>query len=338
MQHQRGAVGTKIFLDGPSALQLYRGRADILSRAQTSKPHAESSSINVDELGWLSDEDVAATLASDNVFGHRAYEEEKKFQANAEGSQDGYLLPLKRSRVRELNGCTTRSQDIKAVSFSRLGLLPHTQNSPLFLLAAKANDRRRVNNVRIRVLGSTLPAWSLMRVGKTVFVPTPELTFLLLAKHLSQRELIAVGMELCGHYRLQRASTLAPLRSRRTLYNQRTLTSPNAIKRLLDRVKGIPGVRAARRALKYVEPNSASPMETALYMLLCLPRSLGGYGLPRPVLNARRPVTREAKSFTFWDNLVPDLYWPNAHLDLEYDSESLGQYKNLWASALARHL
>jgi len=203
-----------------------------------------------------------------------------------------------------------------------LGLLPHSQKSPLFLLAAKASDRRQVKYVRVRVLSNTLPAWSLMRAGKTVFVPTPELTFLLLAQHLSLSELIAVGMEMCGHYRLQGASTLSPLRSQRTLYNQQLLTTPAAIDRLLERSRGIPGVKIARRALKYVVPNSASPMETTLYMLLCLPRALGGYAMPRPILNARRPVTKQAESFTFWKTLVPDLYWPSVRLDLEYDSES----------------
>ena len=62
-------------------------------------------------------------------------------------------------------------------------------------------------------------------------------------------------------------------------------------------------------------------METALYLLLCLPRKLGGYGLPRPTLNAKRKVTALAGSFTLSRTLVPDLFWSSAMFDMEYDSE-----------------
>ena len=62
-------------------------------------------------------------------------------------------------------------------------------------------------------------------------------------------------------------------------------------------------------------------METAVYLLLCLPRNLGGYAIPRPVLNARRHVTKRAETLTTKHTLVPDLYWPAVRLDVEYDSE-----------------
>ena len=44
-------------------------------------------------------------------------------------------------------------------------------------------------------------------------------------------------------------------------------------------------VNAANLSSSYLVKGSASPMESLLSMLLCLPPSLGGFGLPRPELN-----------------------------------------------------
>ena len=54
----------------------------------------------------------------------------------------------------------------------------------------------------------------------------------------------------------------------------------------LDSVGKVNGKAKAKRALKYVIDGSLSPMETMVYMLLCLPVMLGGYGLPKPEMNS----------------------------------------------------
>lgn len=158
-------------------------------------------------------------------------------------------------------------------------------------------------------------------MDRAVYVPRPELTFLLMSHYLSLTGLMLVGMELCGHYRLMSASSRQPLTSSRTLYDKQALTSTAHLARYLERCKGIGGIKEARRALRYLANDSASPMESVVYLLLCLPRSLGGFAIRRPILNAKRAVNRSAKSFTLADHLVPDLYWPQYHLDVEYDSD-----------------
>lgn len=70
------------------------------------------------------------------------------------------------------------------------------------------------------------------------------------------------------------------------------------------------GVVGARRTLEHVEPKAESPMESRLRMLLV------GAGLPRP--QAQVPLYDARGSFVG----RPDLYYPDAHLGIEYDGEN----------------
>lgn len=63
-----------------------------------------------------------------------------------------------------------------------------------------------------------------------------------------------------------------------------------------------------------------SPYETILYLFLCLPRKLGGYGLPKPRCQPTdRAKSREAH-LVAQHNFYPDLFWPDKQLIVEYDS------------------
>lgn len=58
-------------------------------------------------------------------------------------------------------------------------------------------------------------------------------------------------------------------------------------------------------------------MESLLSMLLCLPPSLGSFGLPRPELNCPIATNEEGVAMR-----KCDLYWPNQQFALEYDSDT----------------
>lgn len=301
-----------IALDGPSALVLYRDRDDA---ALITTPPTYTSDAAVD-LPYLSDEDIAATLASTNVFGHRA------FDPLVDGSGESTDTPtLRRARVKSLASCASCSADFKRTPYAALGLRPPTSDSPLYVLVPNDLARRKVHNVRQRAFSSRMPADSLKWLGNSVLVPSPELTLLLLARHLDVVDLATACMEVCGRYRLVGATSNYLFRSNRTLYDQGQLSTPRRLLNLCDRADGMWGRALVRRACKYFAPNSSSPMETVVYLLLCLPRSLGGYGLPKPLLNAKRRVTADAGMITLSQTLIPDLYWPGARLDMEYDSD-----------------
>lgn len=319
---------SRIALDGPSALIWYRDQND--AHSQSAPWYAVNAhvaaEVNVettqedgldDELVWLSDEDVAMTLANSSVFGGLVGDVQGQ---NSE--ENPHEASLMRTRVRSYTQCLSNAREIKRLDWASLGLREPSDDDPLFVVVGGRAARRRVNNTRARVCGAQLPAGSLSLLGDMVLVPSCELTFLLLARHLSVVELVAVGMEMCGYYRLAGATSSNVLESNRTLYGQAPLTTVSQLKRFLDKCEGFPGTAQARRACRYMCGGSASPMETALYMLLCLPRKLGGYGLPAPILNGKRAVNTKAMAFTLADYLIPDLYWSAAKLDVEYDSEA----------------
>jgi hypothetical protein len=66
-------------------------------------------------------------------------------------------------------------------------------------------------------------------------------------------------------------------------------------------------------------------METATYLLLCLPRKLGGYGLPKPLLNPALLISGPDGV----KRRYPDLFWPGANIDVEYNSDE--DHSGEWA-------
>ena len=86
---------------------------------------------------------------------------------------------------------------------------------------------------------------------------------------------IELGMELCGTYTKAAYDT----RESFSRYDLPRLTSAQSLEMFLHDNRRIYGVNRAHEALAFVRDKSASPMETALVLLLCLPVSEGGYGL-----------------------------------------------------------
>ena len=298
-----------IVLDGPSALTMYRDRDD---RLQLEEDTEYESVDGPDDVLWIGDDPVP--LAELNVLGARC---EPATSERTSAIDD----TLSRTRATDLSRCSTRSREIKAVKFDELGIRPPEQGSPLYLLIPNAAARRRVQNVRQRILGSSIPRDAFKKLGECVLVPTPEFCFLLLACHVELVELIRLGMELCGHYRLVGGPTNNLAQSNRTIYNCDALTTPDRLRAFVESMNGFPGRTRALKACQHIASGACSPMETNVYLLLCLPSHLGGYALPKPILNAKRPVNRDAASFTLSHTLIPDLYWTSARLDIEYDSD-----------------
>lgn len=319
---------TRIALDGPSALMLYRDRDEQKTQfvpwysthvhiSAEAMPELSGDEGLDDDLFWLSDEDVAQTLAETNIFGKWSTTRDNVDEETEPGD-----TPLRRTRTRSFTRCVANLHDIKQMPLASLGVRPPSEDSPLFLLVSNAEQRTQATNVHVRIHAKQFSSNALYRLGDHVLVPTPEFTFLLLAGYLSVVELVMVGMELCGYYRLAGGTTSQLLQSNRTLYSRHPLTTIARLKLFLENMKGFPGASDAMRACKYLEQGSASPMETALYLLLCLPRMLGGYAIAHPILNGKRAVNKHAQSFTLSQYLIPDLYWPGAKLDAEYDSEA----------------
>lgn len=160
-----------------------------------------------------------------------------------------------------------------------------------------------------RLCGSDLPAGSLWKFTETLYISSPELCFVQMARSLSEPQLTELGANLCACYYKDLASNRLPERL--------PVTTPEKLARFVGRAKGLYGAAKSSRALRWVIANSRSPMETKLYILLVYPKSQGGYGLSFPELNYDvQPGRHESMVEQGWFML--DGCWPDDHVGYEY--------------------
>lgn len=205
-----------------------------------------------------------------------------------------------------------------------------SDGSLIHATVAHARLRRAGGGIETSVRKGPFHPRSFMRIGDGLYVSTPEMVFCEMASVLSLERLIALGFELCGTYR--RASTFGLAR-----YDAIPLTSPGALASFIEKSPQFKGVKKARRALSCILAGSASLRESELAMLLCLPYSLGGYGLPHPTMNAEMPLPKNVAA-TGRSSLRCDLYWPVARLDVEYDSAEFHSAERLLANDSMRRI
>lgn len=180
---------------------------------------------------------------------------------------EGLPVPLRSGRLSACCGSARESERI---------LLPTWLVEPgkADLLVPSAEYRCQPQRYQYHIPRREYPERSFYEAGRDVCVACPELCFLQLAEELSVAGLVAVGLELCGRYRLLPEGGFSP--------HCKPLTTPGKIKRFLEKSEGLRGCRPAARALKWVLPDSASPMETMLYERVCFSKMLGGYAAPPP--------------------------------------------------------
>ena len=187
-------------------------------------------------------------------------------------------------------------------------------SEPLHLLVPHKNAVNPLKFTRCHVRSAPLPCGSFVRVGDDLLLGSPELCFAQMAASLPFVSLVKLGTELCSLYTLQPNGSAG---------YERVLppTTPRALEAYLGRCAGMRGLADARKAARLVAASSGSPMETALALILGLPLRLGGYGLPQPILNHRVDALQSGPNAMERRYYLCDLYWPEARVALEYDSD-----------------
>lgn len=208
-------------------------------------------------------------------------------------------------RTGKLDACSlARRKDVDAALVAaRLDLKPKTMH----LMVPGNRSSHTPQGIARHVRTAPLPSRALVRLTDDVLVSSPELLFVELAPTLTETKLILLGFELCGAYVLDSGHS-AGFRKREPL-----MTVAGAL-RFLDGCGEAKGVAKARRALATVLDGSRSPMETALALMLCAPRRMGGLGFAPPLLN--EPV-RTADGVKY-----VDVCWPERGLGLEYQGRA----------------
>ena len=220
-----------------------------------------------------------------------------------------YVLEGGDRDIRSLRNCLRTAGEFRAVNVpeSEFGALP------IDILVPASNPPRCPNRFKPHKQSQQLPHHALYPLWEGVHVVSPELCFVQMCQGLSIVEALELGMELCGTYAL-RPGSLEGMAQR-----DHALIDANSLARSLHTWRGLKGLPLARKAAQYIAGGSASPMETKLYLLLCLPLQYGGYNLGRPELNPELELTRKEMEILRATKIKPDLFWRKQGLVVEYD-------------------
>lgn len=180
-------------------------------------------------------------------------------------------------------------------------------SEPIHVLSLHYADRRNKTSLICHACCEPLPTGSILEITDEILITSPALTFVQCAALLSEQEIIKAGYELCGTYCVNGG----------ILYSRHPITTTSQLKAFREMSSHINGSGKAESALRHILDGSASPMETALVMLLCLPYKRGGYGIVHPLLNHRIYSDTISNASNHYSC---DLYWPQAKLAVEYDS------------------
>lgn len=160
-----------------------------------------------------------------------------------------------------------------------------------------------------------VPHDSFIEISPFMRMSTPEYFFLRKANQLPFAEAVSMGMELCGKY-----GTVLTQYDREEGYDffQYPRTSKAVLHSYLHEIRNTKEGKRAKRVLRYVADDCTSPMSCYLYVLLCLPRSRGSYGLGRAIPSGAFHTEDGFMPSAHGDFLAYDLCWPKKRVAMQY--------------------
>lgn len=210
-----------------------------------------------------------------------------------------------------LNCCAATADQVRGVDVSPL----EVEGLPIHVMVPEPGMRSLPERFVYHVCSLRFPEDAFVDVGGGLRLASPELCFLQMGTFMTLAEQIKLGNALCAihSYAVEPDGNFAKRESPLT-----TIAKLRAFALAATRMKGR---TQTLRALDFVVERAASPMENVLEMLLCLPKKLGGYGLPRARLNYPVPLSKEASRIVEQSRCYCDLCWPEQKIDVEYDSD-----------------
>lgn len=203
-------------------------------------------------------------------------------------------------------------------------------SAPVHVMVPNRSSRLDTPDVVCHLKSSAFAQGSLVRgYGEGTLIAGPELAVLQLALKLPLPKLAELVTELCSTYSFALAEVPQlerdddGLRARPAFRECARSNRPvpvsclRAMGYFCERAVSSKAGRAMARAVRYAVDGSASPMETALALMLSLPKSEGGYGLSKPQMNRVLTLDGEAGRVR-----VADLFWPEEGVVVEYDSDA----------------
>lgn len=185
---------------------------------------------------------------------------------------------------------------------------------PLHVYTSRTSRSRQNDAIAFHSISSPLPSRSIHRLRPSAFIASPELALVQIAAGTSsQLDLLELLWEACGIYQTKLTGT-------ESRYQVSPLTNRRRLERFISRAPSLRGAKKISHALRYTADGSASSRETKLALLLGLPPMYGGYGLGIPHMNFEIAASHTARKISGKSSFLADLCWPEAKLDVEYQS------------------
>lgn len=207
---------------------------------------------------------------------------------------------------------------IHHLDFEHLGL----KTRPLHLMAPNSQARSKSKLAACHLFSAPLEKGLVIQIEPELYIVSPELLIGQTGVESGRIAMIELAFEFCGSYRLGSNNIHFAQARERGFSDAIPIASNQCLQDLAIGPDRFPAKRPLSRVLKYIAGSSASPMETSLTMLLCLPRRLGGYGLPLPRLNCEIDPDCNSLPGISQAHFFCDLYWPQSRLAVEYDSNA----------------
>lgn len=206
-----------------------------------------------------------------------------------------------------------------------------TFTSPLHVVVSGRNLQRPGPQVSCHVgANDALPSY-IVKANSQYYACSPLLALVQCAQLYTVAQVAQWCSEFCGTYRLETAD--------RGFNKALPLVSRRQLRRFARDHSNIPGCNKLGRIARYISDGAASPMETALSLLLSMPVRWGGYGLPLPQLNAVIELPRDVRLRSGKNYFVADLLWPDRKLVVEYDSNEFHTGKErITSDAMRRNI
>lgn len=184
---------------------------------------------------------------------------------------------------------------------------------PIFVLADKSSARKWTDYMYCTKRPNSLPAHSFVQLDESVYVCSPELCLVQLANKLPFPKLVEAANLLCAIFSSYEDSLYRQI-------SREPITNGKSIQQFLNKAKSIDGIKKARQAEAYLLERANSPMEGKLAVPVMLPISLGGFALPKPVLNFDVQLSKESALYLGRESCCCDMVWPAQKVIVEYDS------------------
>ncbi|OUO91538.1 DUF559 domain-containing protein [Gordonibacter sp. An230] len=187
-------------------------------------------------------------------------------------------------------------------------------DQPVHVLVATAARRRLAPDCHEHVCAASLAGREFLRLAEGAFSAGAALALAQAAAgEKSPIALLELVYEACGTYQTRRTGV-------GSAYNVPPLACVDDLRAFVARNPSLDGAGKLGRILRYAADRSASARETKQALVLGLPLRQGGEGLGIPRMNFEVRASPAARAISGRSSFRCDLCWPEARLDVEYQS------------------